>query len=1151
MFATILTGLARAQRARITRIFCGTLCVLIVSFLASLLGLVRSTALAGPTTNLVFQDNFNSLTLGALPGQNGWVTAGSAWTVIDDSGNKEARVPAGGYSASPISQTSVRPTDTRLKVDFKAASSNQFPHLWTRRTGSSVNDKGYDLFYYSDGNLYLDYIDGGAITGLTSVPVGGSYFTVGNWYTAEFEVVNDGGGNPVLKGWFYAQGGSRPSSPSLSYTDTSRYLTGSGYVALGTLDTQSDFDNVEVYSGDGISTTTTIGSSQNPSNSGSSIRLTATVSPSSATGSVLFKDAGVTIGSGALSNGSGSFTISTLASGSHSLTAVYAGNSSYSLSTSSTLSQIVNGQGPPTAPQNLQPTSHATQLNLAWTAPSSNGGSAISDYVIKYRKGSDPYRSLNDGISTGTSATITGLSAGTGYSLSVYAINASGTGAALTGSASTLNGNITITSPSRGVAGAPTTATIAIDRSECGETFHIPYIQTGATITVTATVDSIALPAGGGVKFVMDAGRANEQVLYSLSSPFSAKFTGLTKAEHTLDTYVVDASHVVQGGAVNHDQAVQIGIGDIYVAIGDSVTEGYDGTAYNVPPYTDWLNVPVKSTDNRNYPQCGISSGYYQDHWQEVSHHIAMNNELEAFLGYPVFILNEGVAGITSTGYITRMATTAWQNRIHALGANKWLLHLGINDGGGSSGFQANMQSIINTLESTYGATGQDIVLAVPSASSGWQPYIDNLISANNLIRGPDFNTFYANNTSPVLYVGVHPNVAGHVQMARLWAISIMRPQNVSLSQTGTTVRVAWSSLASVEPTIAGYKVKYGTSAGVYTTTLDVGNVTHSNINGLTPGQTYYVAVSGYDNDAYVANETPNSQESLIAFTTVTTTALVSNSNPSTYGNSITLTATVSPSSATGSITFKNGSTTIGIATLGHGSGSLAISSLAAGSHSLTAIYAGNSNYTGSTSNTVTQTVNQATSTTALASGTNPSTFGNATTLTATVTPSSATGSITFKDGSTTIGTATLGHGSGSLSISTLAAGSHSLSAIFAGNASASASTSNTVTQTVNAIPSVSSGNTQGGGGGGGGGGRRGSTPPIASTRAPVPSPSPSPTTTTGPVLSASKSRMLRALQRRAAALQKTIDRTNNVRTKTILQAMMRIVERAIARVSK
>src|SRR5262249_8970218 len=155
-------------------------------------------------------------------------------------------------------------------------------------------------------------------------------------------------------------------------------------------------------------------------------------------------------------------------------------------------------------------------------------------------------------------------------------------------------------------------------------------------------------------------------------SPFSVTFTDLAKGEYSLDTYVVDADGEVQNGDLYHDEATRIGIGDIYVAIGDSVTEGYDGTAYDVDPYTDWTVAPVRSGDNRNYPQCGISSGYYQDHWQEVSHHIALNDTLSDYFGYPIFILNEGVAGITSSGYVTRSGISSWEERIAALEPNKW-----------------------------------------------------------------------------------------------------------------------------------------------------------------------------------------------------------------------------------------------------------------------------------------------------------------------------------------------------------------------------------------------------------------------------------------------------------------------------------------------
>jgi hypothetical protein len=144
-----------------------------------------------------------------------------------------------------------------------------------------------------------------------------------------------------------------------------------------------------------------------------------------------------------------------------------------------------------------------------------------------------------------------------------------------------------------------------------------------------------------------------------------------------------------------------------------------------------------------------------------------------------------------------------------------------------------------------------------PQNGTSWQPYINNLITANGLLKGPDFNTFYLNHTNPPLVTGIHPNVAGHVQMARLWTLSIMSPENVAVQAAGGQVSVSWSDLQLLEPTIAGYKVYYGTSQASLTSVVDVGHVTTALINVPASGsQTYYFAVQGYDNDAYVPNVT-------------------------------------------------------------------------------------------------------------------------------------------------------------------------------------------------------------------------------------------------------------------------------------------------------
>jgi hypothetical protein len=185
-----------------------------------------------------------------------------------------------------------------------------------------------------------------------------------------------------------------------------------------------------------------------------------------------------------------------------------------------------------------------------------------------------------------------------------------------------------------------------------------------------------------------------------------------------------------------------------------------------------------------------------------------------------------------------------------------------------------------------------------------------------------------------------------------------------------------------------------------------------------------------------------------------TTTTLTSSLNPSTFGSGVTLRGVVSPSSATGTLTFKDGAVTLGTATLGHASGSLTTAGLAVGGHSLTAVYGGNAAFSGSTSNTVTQTVNKGSTSVTLSPSQNPTSFGQSLTLTAFVLPSTATGTFTFKDGATTLGTATVGHGSGRYVTSALTVGTHPLTVVYGGNANYLTSTSPTVNEVVNTASS-------------------------------------------------------------------------------------------------
>ena len=108
--------------------------------------------------------------------------------------------------------------------------------------------------------------------------------------------------------------------------------------------------------------------------------------------------------------------------------------------------------------------------------------------------------------------------------------------------------------------------------------------------------------------------------------------------------------------------------------------------------------------------------------------------------------------------------------------------------------------------------------------------------------------------------------------------------------------------------------------------------------------------------------------------------------NPSTFGASVTFMATVMPSSCTGSVTFKDGATTLGTGTISGGTATYSTSTLAVGSHPIRGSYSGDSNCNSSTSASLSQTVSGSGGTlstgTTLTSSLNPSTYGNCVTFT-------------------------------------------------------------------------------------------------------------------------------------------------------------------------
>ena len=185
------------------------------------------------------------------------------------------------------------------------------------------------------------------------------------------------------------------------------------------------------------------------------------------------------------------------------------------------------------------------------------------------------------------------------------------------------------------------------------------------------------------------------------------------------------------------------------------------------------------------------------------------------------------------------------------------------------------------------------------------------------------------------------------------------------------------------------------------------------------------------------------------------TIALASSRNSSTYGQNVTLTATVTSAghTPTGTVTFKDGTAWFGTATLNaSGVAMLTKNTLVVGQHSMTATYGSDSQTAAGTSVVLVQKVNRAITQTTILSSVNPSKVGQTVRFTAKVTSPTTkpTGTVTFMDGSAALTTMNLAGGQAVYNTSSLSSGTHNITAVYNGTTNIKGSMSPLFVQIVN-----------------------------------------------------------------------------------------------------
>jgi len=131
-------------------------------------------------------------------------------------------------------------------------------------------------------------------------------------------------------------------------------------------------------------------------------------------------------------------------------------------------------------------------VSLTWAAPASDGGSAITDYVVEYSTDDTTWSTFVDGTSALTSATVTGLANATTYRFRVTARNDVADGVVSTASATVTPAAPTTTTTTTTTTLAPTTTTTTLAPTTTTTVAPTTTTTTVAPTTTTTTTTTLA-----------------------------------------------------------------------------------------------------------------------------------------------------------------------------------------------------------------------------------------------------------------------------------------------------------------------------------------------------------------------------------------------------------------------------------------------------------------------------------------------------------------------------------------------------------------------------------------------------------------------------------------------------------------------------------
>jgi hypothetical protein len=727
-------------------------------------------------------------------------------------------------------------------------------------------------------------------------------------------------------------------------------------------------------------TATAVVSSVNPSTAGQSVTFTATVGGGySPNGTVGFTSNSMTIsGCSAvpLSSGAAQCTTSTLPLGTDAIVATYSGDNNNVTSTGALPGgQQVNAAAVATT------TTLSSSQNPSFTSPPNN--------------------------SVAFSSTVT-------YS----------------GSTPVTNGTVTFTDNGSPIASCSTVPLNGFGQAQCATSF-----TTEGTNNITATYNGTVnyLTSNGTVSQIVNNHTVQTGNQFCNQGPIAIPSTAGAATPYPSNIFVAGLS-----GNIGELTISLNNISSSNIQQTDMLLVGPTGTA--IVPFANvgdmstisGVNITLDDAGNGLIPGGSpLTNGTYQPTSKTASTSLVFPSPAPT-VAAGNYAATDGAATLTST----------FQN---SAPNGTWALYAMDNSGSGAASIGGGWCLNITpaTLQITITTSPANLLVSVDGGTATPAPLVEN---------------WTAGSSHTIATTSPQAGGAGVQYVWSSWSDGLAISHMITVPATATTYTAAFNTqyllTTAANPTNGGTVTP--ASGTYYAAGAIVPLTAMANTGYAFSSWTGSVANPGSASTTVTMSAPETVTANFAASATPTTTTLMSSENPSTYGQSVTFSVSVTSNNGTpnGNVNFKNGTTSLGTVKLVSGSASLTASALNAGSRTITARYSGSTKYATSSA-TLTQTVDKvATTTTITNASPSPSTYGQPVTFTATVstTAGSASGKVEFKRGTVALGSGTLSGGVASYTTTAtqIPGGEDAITAVYNGDANHDAGTSTAYTQTVN-----------------------------------------------------------------------------------------------------